>query len=400
LTPARTKLPTPPPGPATPPAWRFIAGWLVSWALVGCAVAAGIVFVTDVDLGPALRLSVLFAEVVGLTAFTSARVVFPLFTRLPYAARIVFEVLTLGSGTVFGSIFVLALQPFFSVAQFRNVALIVLVNAVIAVVVGIALDTYDTMKRQLEAQYRSLQEKEALEREMRIAREVQQRLLPSEVPIVAGLQLAGVCMPAIGVGGDYFDFVPLPGERVGLVIADVYGKGVPAALLMAGIQAAVRSLSPLVSDPGGLNAQLNDNLYRASDAARYATMFFGFYDTRERTLRYANAGHHPPVLVREHEVGRLTERGLPIGLFPGATYTEGVAKLLPGDLLALFTDGVSEAPDPSGEEFGEERLIRLLRRHRKLDLDEIVGNVVGELREWSGGTPAHDDVTIVLARAC
>jgi sigma-B regulation protein RsbU (phosphoserine phosphatase) len=373
--------------------------WIVSWSLVGCAVALGIVFATDIDLAPALRLSVLFAEVVGLTAFASARVIFPLFTRLPYLARVALEVLTLLSGTVFGSVAVLALQPFFTVAQFRNIALIVLVNATIGVVVGIALDTYDTMKRQIEAQYRALQEKEALEREMRIARDVQQRLLPSVTPRVEGLQLAGICEPAIGVGGDYFDFVSLPDERTGLVIADVSGKGIPAALLMANLQASVRSLAPIVPDPALLTAQLNKNLYQASDAARYATLFFGFYDPRERTLRYSNAGHHPPVLLRGREVSRLDERGLPIGLFATADYSEGRTRLRPGDLLALFTDGVSETPDANGEEFGEERLIALLLRHRELDLREIVAAVLGELGSWSTGAEPHDDVTLVLARA-
>ena len=148
-----------------------------------------------------------------------------------------------------------------------------------------------------------------------------------------------------------------------------------------------------------LNAQLNDNLYQASDAARYATLFFGFYDPRERSLRYSNAGHHPPVLLRGREVSRLDERGLPIGLFAAAEYSEGRTRLRPGDLLALFTDGVSETPDANGEEFGEERLIALLLRHRELDLREIVTAVLGELESWSNGAEPHDDVTLVLARA-
>lgn len=391
-----------PSGASTPttarPARRFVVGWIVAWAAVGCAVAAGIVFATDVDFWPALKMSILFAEVVGVTAFTSARIVFPLFARLPYALRIVLEVLTLLSGTVFGSIAVMVLQPLFSMAAFRQVTLIVLANAVIAVIAGIALDTYDTMRRQIEASYRTLREKEALERELEIAREVQRELLPRSVPEIEGLQLAGVCLPAIGVGGDYYDFLPLDERRLALVIADVSGKGIPAALLMASLQASVRSLFRPVPDPGELNSRLNESLFRASSAARYATLFLGFYDNESRTLRYSNAGHHPPLLLRGEEVTRLDEGGLPVGMFGGGIYGQGSCRLEKDDLLALFTDGVVETPNGAGEEFGERRLIELLRGNSDRELDGLVKTVLDELDTWSGGAAAFDDVTLVLAR--
>jgi len=395
-----TALLAPPTPAAVSPAWRFVGGWLAAWALVGFAVAAGIVFVTDVDFWPALQMSVLFAEVVGLTAFTSARVVFPLFARLPYALRFGLEILTVLSGTVFGSLAVGVTQPFFSLAQLRNVALIVLVNAVIAVVVAIALNTYDTMRRQIEASYLALREKEALERELGIAREVQRGLLPRSVPRIAGLQMAGVCLPAIGVGGDYYDFVLVDDDCVGLVIADVSGKGISAALLMAGIQASVRCLCRLVDDTGRLVSRLNEHLFQTSSRSRYATLFFGFYDAASRTLRYSNAGHHPPLLVHGGDVTRLdAERGLPMGMFDGTCYREGRQHLAAGDLIAFFTDGVTEAPSADGEEFGEQRLVELLRTHRDLDLDSLLQTVLDALTSWSGGTISHDDVTLVVARA-
>jgi serine phosphatase RsbU (regulator of sigma subunit) len=382
------------------PAWRFVLAWMVAWAVVGCAVAAGFVVATDVDFAPALRLSVLFAEVVGFTAFTSARLVFPLFERAPYALRLVLELLTVLSGTVFGSLAVIATQPLllFSIANLRYVVLIVLVNATLAAIVGTALATYDRMRQQIESSYRALREKEALERELRIARDVQQKLLPRVVPRVEGLELAGVCLPAIGVGGDYFDFVPLGPRRVGLVVADVSGKGISAALLMAGLQASVRTLCGLVDDPSRLHATLNDNLYRTSPDSRYATVFLGYFDGGSRTLCYCNAGHVCPLLLRGDRVQRLDERGLPVGMFEGTLYREGRLELEPGDLLALYTDGVSEAPGAGGEEFGERRLVEVLQRHRDRGLEEALALVLDALAGWTGGATAHDDVTLVLAR--
>jgi sigma-B regulation protein RsbU (phosphoserine phosphatase) len=306
-------------------------------------------------------------------------------------------VLTVLSGTIFGSALVIWLQPLFSLAQLRTVALIVLVNAAIAVIVGISLNTYDNMKRQIEESYRALREKEALERELGIAREVQRELLPRSVPRVEGLQLAGVCRTAVGVGGDYYDFLPITDRQIGLVIADVSGKGFPAALLMAGLQASVRSLCRPAPQPGWLNARLNEHLYQAS-SSRYATVFLGFYDTQTRTLSYSNAGHHPPLLLREGAVVRLEEGGMPVGMFNDVQYPEGHEQLAGGDLLALFTDGVIETPNAAEEEFGEERLIHLLRDHGARDLDEIVQSVLGELERWSAGAAAHDDVTLLLAR--
>jgi serine phosphatase RsbU (regulator of sigma subunit) len=384
----------------TLPPRRFLLVWALAWALVGLLVAAAIVFTTDVDSGPILRLSLLFAEVVGLTALVSARLVFPLFDKLPRLLSIFLQVLTLLSGTVFGSVAVLLFEPLFTVAQIRNVALVVGVNAVIAVIVGLAVYTYDTMRLEIERTYDALRQKEALDRELSIARDVQQLLLPRSAPHVTGLELDGVCLPAVEVGGDYFDFLPLDEERVGLAVADVSGKGVPASLLMAGLQASVRGLSLQSLRPAELTCRLNEILYRSSSAARYATFFFGLYDGRERTFHYCNAGHHPPLVIGEGGVRRLDHGGgLPIGMFCPGSYAEGSMVLARGDLLALYTDGVVEAPDGNGREFGEERLAELLRARRGEPLDRIRREVLDELRRWTGGAEAHDDVTLVLARA-
>lgn len=383
---------------AVTPARRFLLLWTLVWAAIGCTVAAGFAFATDVDFWPALRASLLFAEVVGFTAFVSARMIFPLFVRLPYALRLFLEVSTLLSATVFGSATVAWLQPLFSVRHIRVVALIVLVNAVLAVIVGISLSTFDRMRLQIEETHRKLRAKEALERDLAIAREVQHGLLPHSVPEFRGIELRGICIPAIGVGGDYYDFLELGEGQLGLVIADVSGKGIPAALLTAGLQASVRALFRPTSDTGELTARLNNSLSRIVSGSRYATLFVARYERDTRTLHYTVAGHHPPLLLRGERVTRLSQGGVPIGLFEESSYREVCQQLAPGDLLALFTDGIVESPNADSEEFGEGRLIELLRRHAELPLERIVEHVLAGLSQWSGSQQAHDDLTLVLLR--
>jgi hypothetical protein len=386
--------------PAGAGAWRFTVLWAAGWAAAGFAVATGIVFSRgSADFGPLLRSSILFAEVVGVTALVSARIVFPFYAKLPLALRVVLQILTLVVGTVAGSGAIFAVQPLYLLANYRLVAVIVLVNAVLAVLVGILLHTYDAMRRQVEGSFLTLRQKEALEREVEIAREVQRELLPRGYPVVRGLEIAGACIPAIGVGGDYYDFLPLQDERIGLVIADVSGKGIPAALLMAGLQASVRSLALPGVAPCEINRRLNDMLHQSTSASRYATLFFGLYDPCDRSLHYSNAGHFPPIHIGAHGAAYLSQGGLPIGLMPGSLYGEGRRELGVGDLLALYTDGVVEAPNADGEEFGNARLLEILTRNQEGSLSELLSEVIDAVDGWSGGGVPHDDITLVLARA-
>ncbi len=385
--------------PAGAGAWRFIVGWALGWSLAGFAVAAGITFSRgSSDFGPLLLSSVLFAEVVGCTALVSARLVFPFYARLPLVLRVFLQIVTLVVGTVAGSGAILAAQPLYLLANFRLVAVIVLINAVLAVFVGILLHTYDAMRRQLEANFRALRVKEALEREVEIAREVQRELLPRGAPVVRGLEIAGICIPAVGVGGDYYDYLPLPDERIGLVIADVSGKGIPAALLMAGLQASVRSLALPGISPCEVNRRLNDMLHQSTSASRYATLFFGLYDPHDRSLHYSNAGHFPPIHIGAHGAAYLSQGGLPIGLMPDSLYGEGRRELGLGDLVALYTDGVVEAPNALGEEFGNARLVEILTRHQEAPLSELLSTVIEAVGRFGGGGAPYDDVTLVLAR--
>jgi sigma-B regulation protein RsbU (phosphoserine phosphatase) len=200
------------------------------------------------------------------------------------------------------------------------------------------------------------------------------------------------------VGGDYYDYLPLQDERIGLVIADVSGKGIPAALLMAGLQASVRSLALPGISPCDVNRRLNDMLHQSTSDSRYATLFFGVYDPADRSLHYSNAGHFPPIHLGTHGVAYLSQGGLPIGLMPGSLYGEGRRELGLGDLLALYTDGVIETPNSQGEEFGSARLVALLSRDGDTPLSELLSEVIDAVNLWGGGGPRHDDVTLVLAR--
>ena len=378
---------------------RFVLGWAAAWGLVGALTATAIMYLAAAtNLVPLMLTSVLFAEVVGFTALLSARLVFPFFTQRSAPTRLGLQIMTLFTGTVAGSIAVLAAQPLWSLANMRLLSVIVLVNAMLAVLTGLALFTYDTMRRQIEGSFLALREKERLENELAIARDVQHELLPRTMPVVHGLDVTGRCLPAVGVGGDYFDFLPLSEDRLGLVIADVSGKGIPAALLMAGLQASVRSVALPGLPPSEVNRCVNVTLHDSTSAARYATMFFALWDGRAGTLAYSNAGHFPPILLRGASSTRLAVGGLPIGMFPAATYTEEIRQLQHGDLLVLFTDGVIEAPDADGNEFGEERLIDILRRHHDYPLDNLLDRVVEAVARWKGEGPPHDDVTLVVAR--
>ena len=389
-----------PPRPVAMPPFRLLLFWAIGSLGVGMVVAGGIEFTRQgTDLWPVLLISILFAEVVGFTALLSARMVFPLFDRLPDTVNIGLQILTLLSGALFGSVMILMTQPYFALARLRTVGMIVVVNAVLSVIVGIALRTYDRMRQQIERQFLALREKEAMERELTIAREVQRELLPRACPQITGLMLAGACRPAVGVGGDYYDYLQFSDDRLGIVIADVAGKGIPAALLMAGLQASVRSLAGPSVEPGEVNRRLNEMLYRSTSTSRYATLFYGLYDARRRVLSYSNAGHFPPLHLCGNAVARLTADGIPLGLMEEARYGQGQRPLLRDDLLALYTDGIVEAPAPDGSEFGEQRLIDLLMRHRHRDLDDLIVTILQELERWTGGGLAHDDATLVLIRA-
>ncbi len=245
-------------------------------------------------------------------------------------------------------------------------------------------------------------EQEALKRELAIARDVQLGLLPRTRPVVPGLDYDGACRMAREVGGDYFDFLDLGASRLGLAVGDISGKGVSAALLMAGLQACLRSRAGQCADaPAALVQHANASLVESTDPSRFATFFYAVYDAEGRTLRYVNAGHNPPFLLRAGTslVSRLRPTGMALGFDAEATYTEGSEALAPGDLLLVFTDGLTEALNEEGEEFGEARLAGLLVGSRHLGAADLQRLVNAELDAFCGATARYDDVTIVVAKA-
>ncbi|HSK09785.1 MAG TPA: PP2C family protein-serine/threonine phosphatase [Vicinamibacterales bacterium] len=248
-------------------------------------------------------------------------------------------------------------------------------------------------------------EQAALRREVQIAQEVQRQLFPHERPPMRSLRYSGICRAARGVGGDFYDFLPLTGDRLGLALADIAGKGLPAALLMASLQALLRSHAPTHStDLGLLGAELNRHLVETSDGARFASLFFGVYDDRSRELQYLNAGHLPPIIVSGGDahsratVRRLDTGGMVLGLFAGQPYVQRSVSLQPGDRIAIFSDGVTEAADPAGEMFGEERLIEAVLRHGSLPAEELPEQVLSEVMRFVGDSPQQDDITVIAAQ--
>lgn len=246
---------------------------------------------------------------------------------------------------------------------------------------------------------REAAQRERIHREIEIAREVQERLFPQRIPQIPGVDLAGYCRPAQSVGGDYYDFIELENGRLGIAIGDISGKGISAALLMASLRASLRGMTLYGSDDlAALMAKVNRLVYEASSANRYATLFFAVYDAATRELRYVNAGHNPPVLLRGNNVSRLETGGPVIGLLPSVPYVQGSAALARGDVLLAYTDGISEAMTSADEEWGEERMIADLESARSNDAAEIVSEIFHAADAFTAGAPQHDDMTLVVMK--
>jgi sigma-B regulation protein RsbU (phosphoserine phosphatase) len=240
-------------------------------------------------------------------------------------------------------------------------------------------------------------------RELELAREVQERLLPQTYPPIAGLDYAGACRPALGVGGDYYDFIRLSDTELGIAIGDVSGKGISAALLMAALRAYLHGQTlHRVTDLADVMVNLNRLVYESSSANRYATFFYAQYDASTRVLDYVNAGHNPPSIFRtrndRHDVLRLETGGPVIGLMPDCTYSQGRVTLEEGDVLVLFTDGISEAMNAAGEEWGEERLTQVVVANPALPARELIELITRTSNEFVAGAAQYDDMTLITAR--
>ena len=260
---------------------------------------------------------------------------------------------------------------------------------------GMALEN----SRLTEAVAHEAAQKERLNREIEIAREVQQRFFPHNLPVVDGLDYAGYCRPALGVGGDYYDFVPLDNGQLGIAIGDVSGKGVPAALLMACLQASLRGQAVSGNnDLSKLMLNLNRQIFDFSTANRYATFFYSQYDVVTRNLEYSNGGHNTPMVVCGQEVIRLDVGGPVVGLFRPARYEKATVQLQRGDILVAFTDGISEAMNAADEEWGDDNLAAAIQKWGHLSAAEMIPKLMEAADAFVNGAPQHDDMTIVVAK--
>ena len=270
----------------------------------------------------------------------------------------------------------------------------------VAAQTGLALEN----ARLMAAIAEEVAQRERLNREVEIAREVQERLFPQTLPPIAGLSYAGACRPALGVGGDYYDFLALPEGQLGIAIGDVSGKGIAAALMMASLQASLRSEATRAPDDlAALVSNVNRLVYEASSANRYATFFYAQYNPDSLRLTYVNAGHNPPILLRCSnglwQISRLQTGGTVVGLMPNSTYEQGAVTLAAGDLLVAFTDGITEAMNAGDEEWGEERLVEAVKCCAILaSASEIIPRIMQAADAFVAGAKQHDDMTLVILR--
>jgi serine phosphatase RsbU (regulator of sigma subunit) len=261
----------------------------------------------------------------------------------------------------------------------------------------------DEVSKAIETQRRANAQKLEAERriahELDIAREVQARLFPQKFPPCSTLEYAGICVQARQVGGDYYDFLSLGQKRLGLVIGDIAGKGMAAALLMANLQAHLRSQCAMPLDgPEKLLRSVNQLFYENTTDSAYATLFFSEYDDDLQRLRYVNCGHLSGLLLRrDNSVERLESTCTVLGLFTEWDCAMGECHLFGGDILALYTDGATESFNEAGEEFGEEGVLSSLNRHHHLPPGEMVQAILSDVQHF-GSQEQYDDVTLIVAK--
>jgi sigma-B regulation protein RsbU (phosphoserine phosphatase) len=251
--------------------------------------------------------------------------------------------------------------------------------------------------------------RQRLENELSIAQEVQQQLFPRSLPTLPGIEIEAICRPARVVSGDYYDFIRISPTRLAIALADISGKGISAALLMANVQAALRSDVLRYRDGHGgahredidtaeIVSHLNLHLFRNTSSERYATFFFGVYDSETRQLHYTNAGHLPPIYVCGTKVRRLEIGGMVVGLFNDVPFQQGAVEIAHGGMLVAYSDGLIEPENVYGEEFGAERLTQVAQQNKDASSHQIAEAMMQAAEEWSGTPEQADDMTVIVMR--
>ncbi len=240
-------------------------------------------------------------------------------------------------------------------------------------------------------------EAERLERQVRMAADVQQRMLPQKAPDIAGLELAAIYVPTFELGGDFYDFISFPDENLGLVIADVSGKGIPASLIMASVRASLRAQVDNLYYLYEMMGRVNRMLHRDVNVGEFVTLFYGVIDARNRRLTYCNAGHPPPLVLRDGKTIELQSDNMVLGLNPDEQFTQSFLELQSGDVLLLYTDGLSDTMNFKSEPFGRERVRQALLASSG-DADTVAQNILWHMRRFAGLTKRTDDITMVVAK--
>jgi hypothetical protein len=384
---------------------RSLLGWAAGAAVVGAFVGIAIELLIAVFAEQAfdwwfVQQSVLIAEVITLSAVVGMRYAFPQFQPLPVVLRYGVILFTVVGAAIVATIIALLNRPLAVSSRLADWLALLAANTFLAIVVGSALIAWERLKSSLESAYEELRVKEAFEREMTLAREVQQELLPKQAPALAGYEICFLCRPAAAVGGDTFDFLQLPGGRVGMTVGDVVGKGIAAALLMASVQALVRAIAPREVGPDRVNQILSDALSHPGRPGRLVTFAYLLLEPASGRIAYSLAGHHPPLVVGSRGLRRLDKGGLPLGTDLPLPYEAGEDVLAEDETVIVYTDGLVEAPsakDPD-EEFGTGRLCELVRSTPGLAAEKLLDRVLGALAAHTGDLPAADDMTILILR--
>ena len=272
---------------------------------------------------------------------------------------------------------------------------------------GTLAASFNQMTEYVQDLVKERVQKERLERELEIAKEVQERLFPENAPKMDRLDLAGVCLPARIVSGDYYDFLPLGTDELGLALGDICGKGISAALLMTNLQATLRSNVLNLRKHNGLSEdksvaalveRLNNQIYSYTSANKFASFFYALYNEKQQTLTYCNAGHNPPLYFENGSVRRLVVGGTVVGIFADSKYDQETIHLKSGDLLVAYTDGIVESINEYGEEFGENRLIQLVSENRHLSAEKMKELIFQQVLAWSFAEERDDDMTMIIAK--
>jgi sigma-B regulation protein RsbU (phosphoserine phosphatase) len=248
--------------------------------------------------------------------------------------------------------------------------------------------------------HEQLIEKKRLQGQLEVARQVQLELLPQNDPELPGFDISAYNFPTEEVSGDYYDWVRIYDDQIGLVIADVAGKGIPAALLMVFLRASLRAATHIGYATHISMAKVNFLLWESIERNQFITAFYGILDASNRTLHYSNAGHNPPLLIDAQGAARFIEWGeQPLGMFRDTRYHEHYHTFRPGEILVLYTDGVTEALSPNGEEFGRDRLITAVKRGSTLSARELIASMQRDVYQWTDGVGLTDDATFFVIKA-